>query len=268
MSTPEPSEPGESPVVTYREEGALSYITLNRPQKLNALNPEVFRLLDQYVERFSRSEEARVAILHGNGSSFAAGADIEHYVGLTVPEYAAFMRFGNAVQQRMVECAKPLVAAVHGYALGGGLEIALCCDLIVAAPDAQLGLPEVRLGLLPGGGGTQRLPRLIGTVRAAEMLMTGRRLSGTEAVAYGLALSTDEHGSVLEAAEALATRIAAQAPFAVRMAKVLLQHGLETPLSAGLPFEQSVGALLYGTGDAREGITAFVEKRAPHFNGT
>jgi enoyl-CoA hydratase len=267
MTTPElPGATDE--VVLYREEGALAYITLNRPQKLNALNPLVFRLLDEYVERFSVSADAKVAILHGNGTSFAAGADIEHYVGLSVAEYMAFMRYGNAVQQRMVECTKPLIAAVHGYALGGGLEVALCCDLIVAEPDAKLGLPEARLGLLPGGGGTQRLPRLIGTVRAAELLMTGRRLSGTEAVACGLALGTGESGSALEAAEALANRLCKNAPLAIQMAKVLVRNSFEAPLSSGLPFEQSVGALLYATDDAKEGIAAFVEKRAPYFKGS
>jgi enoyl-CoA hydratase/carnithine racemase len=176
------------------------------------------------------------------------------------------MRVGNAVQQQLIDCPKPLIAAVHGYALGGGLELALCCDLMVAEPGARLGLPEVTLGLLPGGGGTQRLTRLVGAVRAAELLMTARRISGEEAVSWGLALGLGESSSALEAAEVLARRIGALAPVAVRMAKVVLR-GSEAPLSAGLPFEQAVGAMLYATEDAREGIAAFVEKRAAHFVG-
>ena len=253
--------------VLYSEAGAIAYITLNRPAKLNALSPGVFELIDQHVGRFSASEEARVCIMHGAGRAFAAGADIEHYVGLTVGEYAEFMRLGNGVQQHLTECGKPLIAAVHGYALGGGLELALCCDLIIAEPDAQLGLPEARLGLLPGGGGTQRLPRLIGAVRTAELLMTGRSMSGAEAVSLGLALPLGEATTALAAAELLAQRICRTAPAAVRMAKQLLQVSRDTPMPACLAAEQAVGAMLYATQDAREGIAAFVEKRRPVFGG-
>ncbi|HTX00990.1 MAG TPA: enoyl-CoA hydratase/isomerase family protein [Acidimicrobiales bacterium] len=254
-----------SPPVGYREDGDVAYITLDRPDKLNALNPEVFRLIGAHVARFSAGD-AGVAILHGNGRAFAAGADIEHYASLSVSDYAAFMRAGNAVQQQLIECPKPIIAAVHGYALGGGLELALCCDLIVVEPTARLGLPEATLGLLPGGGGTQRLPRLIGAVRAAELLMTARRLSGEEAVSWGLALGVGEAATALAAAEALAGRIVAMAPLAVQMAKVVLR-GSDAPLSVGLPLEQAVGAMLYATSDAREGITAFVEKRPARFTG-
>ncbi len=254
-------------VVLYREEGDLAYITLNRPDKLNALNPEVFALLGASIARFGESRAARVAILHGNGRAFAAGADIEHYVDISVVDYAEFMRVGNGVQQAFIDCPKPVIAAVHGYALGGGLELALCCDLLVAAPDAQLGLPEARLGLLPGGGGTQRVARLVGTMRATELLMTGRRFSGAEAVAWGLALGCGEHDDALAAARALAERILRQAPLAVRMAKVLTRTGSDAPLSAGLVLEQAVGAMLYATSDAAEGIRAFVEKRPPEFEG-
>ena len=262
-----PESLADDALVLYREEGSVAYITLNRPDKLNALNPEVFALLGDAIGRFTESAEARVAILHGNGRAFAAGADIEHYVDISIVEYADFMRLGNGVQQRFIDCPKPLIAAVHGYALGGGLELALCCDLLVAAPDAQLGLPEARLGLLPGGGGTQRLPRLLGTMRAAELLMTGGRLTGDEAVTWGLALGCGEQDSVLGAARALAERIVRQAPLAIRMAKVLLRAGSDAPLPTGLALEQAVGAMLYATGDAAEGIRAFVEKRSPEFRG-
>ena len=253
--------------VEYREADGIAYLTLNRPAKLNALGPNSFRLLGEHITRFADSPSAGVAILHGNGGSFAAGADIEHYVGLSVLEYADFMRTGNATQQMLIDCSKPVIAAVHGYALGGGLELALCCDLIVAEQNAQLGLPEARLGLLPGGGGTQRLPRLIGTVRAAELLMTGRRISGAQAVAWGLALGTGDSANALEAARVLASRIGAAGPVAVRMAKRLLREGGDAPLAAGLQLEQAVGAVLYGTDDAREGIAAFVAKRKPRFGG-
>ena len=261
----QPDTPAEE--VLYSEEGATASITLNRPAKLNALSPSVFRLLDQHITRFAESPTARVCILHGNGRAFAAGADIEHYVGLTVMQYADFMQLGNGVQQKIIDCNKPFIAAVHGYALGGGLELALCCDLIVTEPDAQLGLPEATLGLLPGGGGTQRLPRLVGTVRAADMLMTARRISGAEAVEWGLALGLGEATSALDAAKALAARFSRTAPLATQMAKALLRSGRETPLPAGLTLEQSVGAMLYASADAKEGIAAFTEKRKPKFQG-
>jgi enoyl-CoA hydratase len=264
----DPADPDEAAAdVLYSEVGEIAYITLNRPAKLNALSPDVFRLIDQHRATFSASEQARVAILHGAGRAFAAGADIEHYVGLTVGEYADFMRLGNGVQQRLAECGKPVIAAVHGYALGGGLELALCCDLIIAEPDAQLGLPESKLGLLPGGGGTQRLPRLIGAVRTAELLMTGRSMSGAEAVSLGLALPLGEEPTALAAAERLAGRICRTAPIAARMAKQLLQISRDTPMPACLSAEQAVGAMLYATQDAQEGIAAFVEKRRAVFGG-
>ena len=252
--------------VMYHEEGHIAFITLNRPEKLNALNPRAFALLDEYVTRFAESE-ARVAVLHGNGTSFAAGADIEHYVDIGAVEYLDFMRTGNGVQTKFSECAKPVIAAVHGYALGGGLELALACDFIVAAPDAQLGLPEVKLGLLPGGGGTQRLPRLIGAMRAGEMLMTAKRISGSQAVEWGMALGVGEHPDALSAASALAARIAQQAPLPVRLAKVLLRSGADASLDAALDLEQSMGAMVFTTADAREGIDAFVQKRRPDFKG-
>jgi enoyl-CoA hydratase/carnithine racemase len=251
--------------VLYHEEDAVAYLTLNRPEKLNALNPTVFELLGHFVDHFAMQSAAKVLILHGNGSSFAAGADIEHYVDLTAERYAEFMRTGNAIQQKFVDCPKPIVAAVHGYALGGGLELALVCDIIIAAPDAQLGLPEVMLGLLPGGGGTQRLTRNIGSVRTFEILTTARRFSGDEAVSWGLALGVRDSPNALDAAEKLAKRIAEQAQYPVRMAKTLLRASKDTSLDVGLAIEQAVGAAVYASADAREGIAAFTEKRRPRF---
>jgi enoyl-CoA hydratase/carnithine racemase len=253
--------------VLYREEEGVAFITLNRPEKLNALSPRVFELLDQYVTQFANASDAKVAVLHGNGRSFAAGADIEHYVDIGSVQYLDFMQTGNRVQSKFSECVKPVIAAVHGYALGGGLELALSCDFIVAAPDAQLGLPEVTLGLLPGGGGTQRLPRLIGTMRAAQMLMLAQRISGAQAVEWGMALGIGDHPDALAAAVDLANRVAAQAPLPVRLAKVLLRSGADASLDAALDLEQALGAMVFGTEDAREGIRAFVEKRPAEFKG-
>lgn len=253
--------------VVYREQSDVAFITLNRPQKLNALNPRVFELLGEFVQRFATASMAKVAVLHGNGTSFAAGADIEHYVDISAIDYLDFMRTGNKVQSLYSECPKPVIAALHGYALGGGLELALACDFIVAEDDAQLGLPEVRLGLLPGGGGTQRLPRLIGTMRSAEMLMTAKRITGAQAVEWGMALGVGEHPDALSAATALAERIALQATLPVRLAKVLLRSGADASLNAAMDLEQSMGAVVFASDDAHEGIRAFVEKRRPEFKG-
>ena len=181
-------------------------------------------------------------------------------------EYADFMRTGNSAQEKLIDCQKPIIAAVHGYALGG-LELALCCDIVVAGADARLGLPESKLGLLPGDGGTQRLPQLIGTVRAAELLMTGRAFSGAYAVAWGLSVGTGNADSAFDAAMALAQRICTTAPVAVAMAKALLREGADAPMAAGLRLEQSVGAMLFATDDAKEGIAAFTAKRKPRFTG-
>ena len=188
-------------------------------------------------------------------------------MGLSVLDYRDFMHTGNAVQQHLIDCPKPVIAAVEER-LGGGLELALCCDLIVAEDDAQLGLPEAKLGLLPGGGGTQRLPRLIGTIRAAELIMTAWRISGAQAVSWGLALGTGESASALEAAQVLAWpdhgRRAGRGPDGQDAAA----RGWRRPaLRLLLQLEQAVGAVLYATDDAKEGIAAFVGKRKPEFRG-
>lgn len=256
-----------SGVVGYRVEGGIAFITLNRPEKLNALNPAVFSDLDDFITEFNDDRDAAVAIVHGSGRAFAAGADIEHYVGISVAEYAQFMRDGNRVQEKFATSTKPVIAAVHGYALGGGFELALSCDLIVVDPEAQLGLPEARLGLLPGGGGTQRLARLVGATRTLELIITGGRLSGRQAVDWGLALGLGEDENVLEAAKRLAHQIVRQAPLAVQLAKVLVRSAFDTPLASALALEQAVGAMLFSTDDAREGIAAFVDKRVPQFQG-
>ena len=253
--------------VIYHERGDVAFITLNRPEKLNALNPRVFQLLDDFISYFANESATKVAVLHGNGTSFAAGADIEHYVDIGSIEYLNFMRMGKDVQTKYAECPKPVIASVHGYALGGGLELALACDFIVVDAAAQLGLPEVKLGLLPGGGGTQRLPRLIGAVRAAEMLMTAKRITGAEAVEWGMALGVGEHDDALSAATALAERIGRQATLPVRLAKVLLLSGADASLDAALDLEQAMGAMVFESPDAREGIRAFREKQKPKFKG-
>lgn len=252
------------PTVLVRQQGDVATITFNRPDKLNALNPTVFDDLETAIDEFETGS-ARVGVVTGAGRAFVAGADIGHYVDLTIHEYRDFMTRGRAVQDRLVRSPKLLVAAIEGFALGGGLEIALCCDLIVAAGDAQLGLPEVKLGLLPGGGGTQRLTRIIGPRRALDLIATGRMASATELESWGVINRVVEPGAALASAIELAEQIARRAPRAVRLAKRLIRDGADGSLETALTLEHAETAALYLTGDAQEGIRAFVEKRRPEF---
>ena len=231
MATFEPAEG----TVLYSERAGVGWITLNRPDKLNALNREVFERLGGALDALEASEEAVVGVLQGSGRAFAAGADIEDYVGITVRDYRAFMDIGRAVTDRLAALAKPVIAAVQGFALGGGFELVLACDLVVAADNARLGLPEPKLGLVPGGGGTQRLPRLVGRVRGNELLLTGRFLTAEEAREWGLVNRVVPKDELQEAVAGLAASIAAQAPLAVSMIKRLVREGLEAPLATALP---------------------------------
>lgn len=254
------------PTVLYHEVGAVGVITFNRPEKLNALNPQVLDDLEAAVDAFEASD-VRCGVVTGNGRAFVAGADIGHYVGLTIHQYRDFMVRGRAAHDRLVRSPKILIAAVEGFALGGGFELALCCDLIVAAADARFGLPEVKLGLLPGGGGTQRLSRALGARRTLDLLVTGRFVHADELASWGIVSRVVEKGGALSAATRLADLIAAQAPHAVRLAKRLLRDGADAPLEAALTLEHAETAALYMTEDAREGISAFIEKRPAAFTG-
>ena len=173
-------------VVLYAERDSIGWITLNRPDKLNALNREVFERLGEALATLEASTSAAVGVLHGSGRAFAAGADIQDYVDISVEDYRAFMDIGRAPTDLIGRLTKPVIAAVQGFALGGGFELMLACDLVVAAENARFGLPEPKLGLVPGGGGTQRLPRLVGRTRAYDVLLTGRFLTAQEALDWGI----------------------------------------------------------------------------------
>ncbi len=253
--------------VRYHEEGPIGVITLDRPEKLNALSPAVLDDLAEAARLLTQSRHARVGVLAGAGRAFLAGADIEHYLNLSIHEYRAFMERGRAVQDLLLRCPKIIVAAVQGYAVGGGLELALCCDFIVAETDARLGVPEVKLGLLPGGGGTQRLPRIVGDRRAMDLLVTGRLLDAPEAFAWGLVSRLVPPGEALSGAVELATVVARRAPLAVQLAKRLVREGSDVALETALTLEHAETAALYLTDDATEGIAAFVDKRSPKFSG-
>jgi enoyl-CoA hydratase len=258
-------DPNEVPVL-YEERDGIAWITLNRPEKLNALNGEVFRSLGEALDRLEEGASG-VGILSGSGRAFAAGADIQDYVDITVEEYRAFMDVGRAPTDAIGRLSKPLIAAVGGFALGGGFELVLACDLVVAAENARFGLPEPRLGLAPGGGGTQRLPRIVGKARAFEVLLTGRVLTGQEAYEWGIANRIVPKDDLLAVAEELGRAMLALAPAALATIKRIAQDGLALPLAEALTLEQDETAQLITTPDALEGIAAFVEKREPRFPG-
>ncbi|HEU4976294.1 MAG TPA: enoyl-CoA hydratase/isomerase family protein [Baekduia sp.] len=256
-----------SDMVIYEERDGVGWITLNRPDKLNALNREVFERLADALRTLDRSRSVAAGVLHGAGRAFAAGADIQDYVDISVEQYRAFMDVGREATDLIGTIDKPVIAAVQGFALGGGFELVLGCDFVVAADNARFGLPEPKLGLVPGGGGTQRLPRLVGASRALELLMTGRFLTGQEAADWGIANHVVPKDEVLDVAQELATACGKMAPQALSVIKRIVREGRDAPLPVALTLEQDATARLIVTDDAVEGISAFVEKRDPRFPG-
>lgn len=240
-------------------------ITLNRPAVLNALNQATMDELVAALEAMERDGAVRCVVLTGAGRAFAAGADIKEMAGITAPQMLAGYRFQQ--WERIRKVSVPLIAAVNGVALGGGCELAMLCDLIVASETAQFGQPEVNLGIIPGAGGTQRLTRAIGKARAMEMVLTGRPITARQAEALGLVTKVVPAEALLEEAVALAREIAAKPPVAVRLAKDAILKAFDTTLEGGLDYERKAFYLLFATEDRTEGMTAFLEKRKPVFRG-
>jgi len=256
----------ESPVILAKNLGETFEITFNRPEKLNALTPQVYQELEIAINAFENSN-ARVCVLRGAGDkAFIAGADIQHYVGITKKDYSDFMIYGHKVTQRLRSIPKPFIAAINGYALGGGLEIALNCDLIVVSDSSKLGLPEAFLGLLPGGGGTQLLSRLIGRVRANDLIMRGRFLTATEAFQYGFVSQVISADKFEEDLAIYVGQVLKHAPKAQGMLKGLIYDGLDLPLLEAIALETYRTAELIESDEGIEGINAFVEKRKPRFS--
>jgi enoyl-CoA hydratase/carnithine racemase len=247
--------------VIFEKKSAVAYVTINRPERLNACDFETYGLLADIWTEFQADRELRVAIFTGAGErAFCAGSDIKsNYVERIGREGA---RTPYAV---MLELTKPIIAAINGHANGGGLEQALCCDIRIAAEHAQFGLGEVRLGWLPGGGGTQRLPRLIPLGRALEMLYTGNRIGAEDALRLGLIDHVVPMEQLMARAEEIAAEICKSAPLAVQKIKEVVRKGLDLPLVEGLKLEHRAYDWLNETGDAREGARAFAEKRPPNW---
>lgn len=256
------------PNLVLETHGAIEVIRIDREEALGALNFEIMEALGGYVQSLhQRRSEVRVLVITGTGRGFVAGADIAGYQGVGQVEFDAFQRRSRQTFDAIAALPQVTICAVNGYALGGGLELALCCDFILVNEKTKLGLPEIKLGLLPGGGGTQRLPRLVGPMRAKEILMTGRMIPAVEAVEIGIALEACAPDVLHTRALEFASQLAANAPVALLEAKRVVDDGLDAALSAGLTMEQRVLGALFATEDGKEGIAAFMEKRDPVFKG-
>ena len=252
-------------VETSVDESRVALLRLNRPEARNALSPEMMGEIAGELERFDPDPEIRCIVIAGSEKVFAAGADIRAMSERSFAE--ALYHPAAGFWKRLATVKTPMVAAVSGWALGGGCELALACDMIVASETATFGQPEINLGIIPGGGGSQRLSRVLGKQRAMELVLTGRRVDAAEARELGFVNQVVEGGGWLDAALELAGRVAAQPPIAARLAKQAVIAAEETTLSAGLEVERRLYELAMATEDRVEGMTAFLEKREPKFEG-
>jgi enoyl-CoA hydratase len=254
--------------VVYEKKNAIAYVTLNRPKVLNALSRRTWQDLRTVFEEVRDDATVRGVILTGAGDkAFIAGADIAELAHVTAIDAVASSTFGQAVLDLIENLGKPVVAAINGFALGGGCETAMACTIRIAAEHAKFGQPEVKLGLLPGGGGTQRLPRLVGKGRALQLILTGEMISAQEAYRLGLVNEVVPPANLITRAEAILAAIFANAPIAVRYSLEAVNRGLETSQDEGLRLEASYFGLCAATEDKQEGTAAFLEKRAPQFHG-
>jgi enoyl-CoA hydratase len=255
-------------VVLVQRDGELVTLTLNRPEKLNALNEELLRELAGAVTELARDASVRCAILTGAGDkAFAAGADIAAMSELTPTQAKHFAEVGHGIGSAIEQLAFPVIAAVNGFALGGGCELALACDFIYASDKAKLGQPEVNLGVIPGFGGTQRLARRVGEARARELCMTGDTLTAEEALRVGLVNAVVPHAELLPRVRDVAKKIASKGPLAIAAAKRVIARGADVPLPTANELEATAFAALFGSHDQREGMKAFLEKRPAKFEG-
>jgi enoyl-CoA hydratase len=259
----------EQPLLLDAPDPGIARITFNRPDKLNALSTPMIRAFEAVLDAVAVDASVRVVVLVGAGDrAFVAGADIAEYRGGQAEAFAAYQFESRRVFDKLEALPTPTIAAVKGYALGGGFEIALACDIIVADPTARFGLPEGLLGLSPGGGGTQRLTRSVGKQMASDILLAARRITGERAHQLGLVVELAPDGGLMEAALARAKAMLVVAPRAQAEMKRLIRQGFDAPLPVAQSLEQEVLLRLYASHDGQEGIEAFLDKRQPIFTGS
>lgn len=252
--------------VILEKEGKVAVVTINRPKALNALNSETLKELDYVVSELEKDEDIYAVILTGSGEkAFVAGADITEMKDLSTIEGRKFSILGNKVFRRLEILDKPVIAAINGFALGGGCELSLACDIRLASEKAKFGQPEVGLGITPGFGGTQRLARLVGTGLAKELIYTAKIIKADEALRIGLVNRVIEADKLMEEAKALANTIAAQAPIAVKLSKEAINRGIQCDIDTALMYEAEAFGECFSTTDQTEGMSAFVEKRDKSF---
>lgn len=245
--------------------GQIGLIELNRPKVLNALNRQMVSEVLSAMEAYDEDASIRVIVLAGKGRAFAAGADIDEMMDADAISMETLNQFTD--WDRLAWIKKPVIGAVHGFALGGAFELALCCDMLFAAENAEFGFPEVNLGVMPGAGGTQRLTKLVGKTKAMEWILSGKRISAKEALHHGIINSTFAEEVLMEETLKFADTIAKQAPVAVRLIKESVLKAVDYPLYEGMQYERKNFYILFATEDQKEGMRAFKEKRKPDFKG-
>jgi len=254
--------------ILYEKSEGIATITINRPEKLNAMDQETVQEILSALDDAEKDENIRVVVITGAGDrAFSAGADISGMKGRTPLDSRKSSQLGQQPMNRVEDLEKPVIAAINGYALGGGLELAMACDFRIASENARLGQPEINIGLVPGWGGTQRLPRFVGKALAKEMIFTGRMIDAKIAEQHGLVNKVVPAAQLKSAVQELATELLNKPPVAIKVAKQLINNSTETNLRIGLTHESEAFGILGSTEDFKEGTTAFLEKRKPKFKG-
>jgi enoyl-CoA hydratase len=254
--------------VKFEKEEGIGIIILNRPKQMNALSVDLIEELSGLLDKVVKDNEIGVAILTGSEKVFCVGADIKEVSKIYTPVKARnFLAKVRSLFNKIEDLEKPVIAAVGGFALGGGCELALACDLRIAAENAKFGLPEIKLGIIPGGGGTQRLPRIIGMTKAKELLYTGDPIDAKEALLTGLVNKVVAVESLMDEGRKMASKIFRQPSFAIKMAKHAVNRGINMDVKSAIDYEARCAEMLFSTEDMKEGINAFIEKRQPTFVG-
>ncbi len=246
--------------ISYEVKESIAIITINRPEALNALNLSVLEELEQTIQKADADSSVYVVIITGAGKAFVAGADISQMKDLSAYEAKAFGEFGNRVFAKIEGLSKPVIAAINGYALGGGCELAMSCDIRIAGTKAKFGQPETGLGITPGFGGTQRLPRIVGASKAKELIFTASTIGADEALSIGLVSKVVPDEELMATAMELANKIAKNAQIAVRQSKDAINKGMQCDMATGLAFEAQAFALCFSTEDQKDAMTAFINK--------